>query len=99
MTTRTFDSALAQPPSKFHPSYLFGLLLLLGLSASCAELGLFESEADVGKPAKPGRAVFDPAAKSYAIAGGGENMWFTNDSFHFLWKRVSGDFTLQAAID
>jgi hypothetical protein len=26
-------------------------------------------------------------------------MWFTNDAFHFVWKRVSGDFALQAAIE
>src|SRR5262249_40931751 len=31
--------------------------------------------------------------------GGGENMWFTNDVFHFVWKQVSGDFALQAAIE
>jgi TolB protein len=33
------------------------------------------------------------------IAGGGENMWSTNDAFHFVWKRLSGDFALQAAIE
>lgn len=34
----------------------------------------------------------------YTISGGGANMWFTNDMFHFLWKRVSGDVTLAADI-
>ena len=26
-------------------------------------------------------------------------MWFTNDAFHFIWKRMSGDFALQAAVE
>ena len=26
-------------------------------------------------------------------------MWFTNDAFHFVWTRVSGDFALRAAIE
>jgi TolB protein len=77
-------------------------LLALALSGSSpifgADLGLFQNETDIGNPAKPGRAVFDSATGSYAVSGGGENMWFTNDSFHFVWKKVSGDFVLQTAI-
>jgi dipeptidyl aminopeptidase/acylaminoacyl peptidase len=30
------------------------------------------------------------------VTGGGENMWFTKDAFHFVWKRVSGDVALAA---
>src|SRR4029434_5455829 len=32
------------------------------------------------------------------IAGGGENMWFGTDAFHFVWKKMSGDVTLSADI-
>jgi TolB protein len=63
-----------------------------------SELGLFEREAEIGKPARPGSVIFDSSTRSYLISGGGENMWFTNDAFHFVWKRVSEDFVLQAAI-
>lgn len=31
----------------------------------------------------------------YMIRGAGKNMWFAKDEFHFLYKRVSGDFTLK----
>ena len=41
---------------------------------------------------------FDPAKGEYLVAGGGENMWFTNDAFHFVWKKMSGDFTLTANV-
>src|SRR5690348_3144987 len=73
--------------------------LFLNISVAGAELGLFENQGETGNPAKPGSAEFDPATGSYSVTGGGENMWFTNDSFHFVWKQISGDFALQAAID
>ncbi len=36
--------------------------------------------------------------KTYLISGGGENMWFTNDAFHFVWKKASGDLSFAADI-
>ncbi len=61
-------------------------------------LGLFAGHQDVGVCARPGTAMFDAGERSYAVAGGGANMWFTNDAFHFVWKPVSGDVTLAASI-
>lgn len=45
---------------------------------------------------KAGSVEFDSVKGTYQIAGGGENMWFTNDAFHFVWKKMSGDLTLAA---
>ncbi len=64
-----------------------------------ASLGLFEAETEIGHPAHSGSVDFNLSGGSYEIAGGGANMWFTNDSFHFVWKRLSGDFSLQAGIE
>lgn len=76
------------------------VLALAGASiAAGADLGIFEEHADVGNVAKPGSAVFDAAQKAYTISGGGENMWFTNDALHFVWKKVSGDFALSATLE
>src|SRR5271170_6290955 len=61
-------------------------------------IGIFSDQADIGKVAKPGAAEFDSAKKEYVVSGGGENIWFTNDAFHFVWKKISGDFTLTADI-
>src|SRR5207302_10115513 len=95
MTIRNFSSK--SPP--FPKGFMFASALLLGLAvAHSAELGMFENETDIGQPTKPGHTAFDSAQESYTVSGGGENMWFTNDAFHFVWKRVSGDFALQAAI-
>jgi dipeptidyl aminopeptidase/acylaminoacyl peptidase len=75
------------------------LLFLAAFSTRSAELGIFEEQMDIGKPAQAGSTSFEPSSSSYLVNGGGANMWFTNDAFHFVWKRVSGDFALQAAVN
>jgi len=80
-------------------SVAFLLLAILGVrTVHATELGLFEGQTEVGNSSRPGTAVLEPADNSFLIAGGGENMWFTNDAFHFVWKRIPGDFELNAAI-
>lgn len=64
-----------------------------------SHVGPFEAEEDIGAVTHPGSATFDPASNSFVIAGGGENMWSTNDAFHFVWKRVSGNFRLSATVE
>src|SRR3974390_1597045 len=64
-----------------------------------ADLGLFESQGEVGKPSRAGSVAFDPATQAYVVAGGGANMWSTNDDFHFVWKQVRGDLSLAADIE
>ncbi len=49
-----------------------------------AKLGLFEAHSDIGEVLKPGAVEYDAIRKSYTIAGGGENMWFGTDAFHFV---------------
>jgi Tol biopolymer transport system component/regulation of enolase protein 1 (concanavalin A-like superfamily) len=77
----------------------------LGLLASAnlvfgqaPQLGLFSDQADIGSVARPGSGVFDAARDEYRLAGGGANMWFTNDAFHFVSKKLSGDFTFTADV-
>ncbi len=77
---------------------LVGFLLTTAMDGSAAQLGLFEKQTDIGTPKHPGSAVFDETKQTYTITGGGENMWFTNDAFHFVWKKVSGDVALAADI-
>jgi TolB protein len=98
---KTFPSSLPPAPSTTQSGSFAVLLVAVSLSAAflahSAELGIFEGQADVGHVSKTVPALVN-ASGAYAVAGGGENMWFTNDAFHFVWKRVSGDFDLQAAI-
>jgi hypothetical protein len=61
-------------------------------------LGIFEKHGDIGSVQVPGRARFDPDAKTYTITAAGENMWFAKDAFHFVWTTVTGDVSLAADI-
>ena len=70
----------------------------LALGDATNNLGIFSDQADIGSVAKAGSVNFDPANGEYLIAGGGENMWFTNDAFHYVWVKMSGNLTLAADI-
>jgi len=73
-------------------------LSALTLSAHEGSLGLFTDHTDIGAPRRAGTVVHDAAAGTYTIGGGGVNMWFRTDSFHFVWKKVEGDIALAADI-
>jgi Tol biopolymer transport system component len=67
--------------------------------AQVKSLGEFTDQADVGKVKLSGSAAYDHEKKEYSISGAGTNMWFDRDEFHLLWKRMSGDFIVQAQAD
>jgi len=71
---------------------------MTGLLVLAAAVGIFEGSGDVGTVAHAGSAQYDSAARTYTVAGSGENMWFAADAFHFVWKKVSGDVTLTADV-
>ncbi|HEV2348623.1 MAG TPA: hypothetical protein VG028_02140 [Terriglobia bacterium] len=82
---------------------LFAILVWHGLRqlrAQSAEgaIGLFADHGDVGTVLHAGSVDYNPSAGTYTIAGSGENMWFNNDAFQFVWKKVTGDVTLNADI-
>ncbi len=72
----------------------------IGLSPASAraEVGEFETSADIGKVEAAGSAEFDKAKNQYAIKAAGENMWKTSDAFHFAYRKISGDLTFSADI-
>ncbi|HUJ44932.1 MAG TPA: biopolymer transporter TolR [Opitutaceae bacterium] len=61
-------------------------------------LGSFENQGDVGAVLLAGSVEYDAPHGSYLVTGGGENMWFGTDAFHFVWKRISGDVSLAADV-
>ena len=60
-----------------------------------AAIGIFDAQTDIGT-ARHGSAVYDSRRQSYEISGSGQNMWNARDDFHFVWKRLSGNFILSA---
>jgi len=67
-------------------------------AGAAPQLGLFTNHGDVGTVLHPGSVKYDAAKGTYTISGSGNNMWFKEDDFQFVWKKVSGDVTLTADI-
>jgi hypothetical protein len=61
--------------------------------------GQFDGNGDVGAVQIPGSATYDAAAQEYVIQSSGTNMWGDHDEFHFVWKRVTGDFIVQTTAE
>jgi Tol biopolymer transport system component len=79
-------------------------VLFLGSSTVVAQsatnqLGIFESQSDVGSVTPPGTLAYDTAKGVYTISAAGANLWSTEDAFHFVWKKVSGDVSLTAEMN
>jgi sugar lactone lactonase YvrE len=68
------------------------LVLSPAVLGAQASVGIFTAHADVGRAT--GSASYDPQQQSYSVAGSGQNMWDTRDDFHFVWKRMTGNFIL-----
>jgi Tol biopolymer transport system component len=62
-------------------------------------VGEFEAHADVGSPKLAGTATYNAASQEYRLSAAGVNMWAERDEFHFAWKKLSGDFILQARVE
>ena len=73
----------------------FGFLASAARAQSPKPIGIFEGQSDVGS-ARRGSASYDAATQSYRIAGSGANMWNARDDFHYVWKRLTGNFILSA---
>src|SRR2546422_396173 len=77
----------------------YRLLTLVLTSTVCGDVlgaqgpvGIFTTHSGVGRAR--GSASYDPQRQTYLIAGSGHNMWDSRDDFHFVWKRISGNFIL-----
>ncbi|UCF37453.1 MAG: biopolymer transporter TolR, partial [Acidobacteriota bacterium] len=79
---------------------LTGLALVVGM-VGCGEvdLGEFEAAVDVGAVSLPGSAEFEAKTGRYVMTGSGANMWDTEDQFQFLYRKVSGDFTVSTDLE
>lgn len=84
-------------------SHLFVLLFMmpsLALGQQLNEkLGVFAASSDVGDVKHTGTAIYDSEGQRYTLEGSGTNIWFGTDEFHYLWKKLKGDFILTAQVE
>jgi len=69
------------------------------VSTQTAPIGQFDNHEDIGQPKIAGSAVYNGVSQEYSVAAGGVNMWAQRDEFQFVWKRMTGDFILQARVE
>lgn len=67
------------------------ILFAFATGLSAAPIGIFEEATDVGKIDLKGTSEFLADKGQYRITGSGKNIWFTEDAFQFLHKKISGD--------
>jgi TolB protein len=78
------------------PIPLLLLATILSMGACFANVGEFSNAEDIGNPKNKGSSSYDEKEQAYTLKGGGYNIWFAHDEFHFLYKKIKGDFLLTA---
>jgi hypothetical protein len=93
---------------KINPLHLISfatiVLLMMIIKPGAAQLqdrqsGLFEGYTDIGNIEQPGSVDYNSEKQEYTIEGSGSNIWFANDEFTYLWKKIKGDFILTAKVE
>ena len=64
--------------------------------AQAQSKGIFKNTSDIGDPAIKGSVMYDNDSQVYTLKGGGYNIWFNRDEFHYLHNEIEGDFILTA---
>jgi TolB protein len=89
-----------------HLPLIHALLCTLALGAfsaraagAAAPVGAFEDHGDMGGVAIPGTAAYDAESQQYALSSSGTDMWGDHDEDQFVWRKVKGDFILQATAE
>lgn len=80
-------------------AFALGAITSARAADAAAQVGVFEQHGDVGSVAIPGTAVYDKDSQEYAVSSSGTNMWTDHDEFQFVWRRVKGDFIIQASTE
>ncbi|MGD9637029.1 MAG: TolB family protein, partial [Pirellulales bacterium] len=72
--------------------------LVMTPAAAFAErpLGRFTDHGDVGAVKNRGSATFNADSETYTLTAAGTNMWANTDEFYFAWKKMQGDFQIDA---
>ncbi len=86
--TKTFIAAI---------SILFALLNIASSQNSAP--GIFKDHSDIGNVQFKGSAIYNSENQEYILEGSGYNIWFERDEFHYLWRKIKGDFILKARVE
>src|ERR1700759_4846947 len=71
------------------------LLFNQKVAAQGNPIGIFDGQDDIGKVKHAGTGTYDSKLQEYRVSGSGTNIWAMHDEFHFVWKKMKGDFILR----
>ncbi len=85
----------------FRKMSFFCLLVLLNsfIMKSQTSFGIFDNATDVGKVKFKGSVEYNAELEKYTLSGAGKNLWFGDDEFYFVWKKIKGNFTLYSWLE
>ena len=80
--------------------HLFFLMFAMALFiqkavAQSNPVGIFDGQNDIGIVKHAGSGSYDSKSQEYRLSGSGTNIWANHDEFHFVWKKMKGDFILR----
>jgi TolB protein len=74
---------------------LFSFIASVGFSQE-KPVGIFQDYTDVGSPKNSGSTQYDANSQTYTLKGAGYNIWFNRDEFHYVYKKLKGNFIVTA---
>jgi TolB protein len=75
--------------------FLTGFLAVSAF-AQTGKFGAFTNSDDVGAPPLKGSLEYDASTGQYKITGTGADIWGKADQFHYVWREISGNFSVTA---
>src|SRR4051812_47450323 len=84
--------------SQFSMLALAFLISRLAFAAPMKPLGAFEQHLDIGNPKRAGNAAYSPSDQTYTLSSAGPNVGTALEQLHLAWKKLKGDFILQASV-
>lgn len=76
--------------------FIYICLLHVCMNGQSNKIGVFDTAVNIGNPKLAGSSMYDASKQEYRLTGAGYNIWFNRDEFHYLAKRLEGDFILTA---
>ena len=71
------------------------IILFVQKVSAQSPIGIFDGQDDIGKVKHKGSGIYDKKSQEYTLSGSGANVWAMHDEFHFVWKKMKGDFILR----
>lgn len=75
---------------------LLAVLFATSALAQTGNLGLFTNSGDIGAPPLKGAVEYNPATREYTITGTGSDIWGKADQFYYVWREMTGNFSVTA---